>query len=267
MTSLNARIAETLRRRLAGPKPVDEAALNDMLRLLMKWRHLLISNTQIQLLGNRVMAGPFMGMEFLPGTSEGCHIPRLLGCYEHELHDDIEALIAKPPARIINIGCADGYYAVGLAMRMPEVAVFAHDIAVAATEGCTRLAALNGVAARVTVGGRFACEDFAAHAGTDALLLMDVEGAERELLDPTAAPALRGMRIIVEAHEVFAPGIMALLEARFAPSHRIRHIGHRLAAPALPAWLAGMGHLDQLAAVWEWRSGPTPWLVMEPIEA
>jgi len=27
--------------------------------------------------------------------------------------------------------------------------------------------------------------------------------------------------------------------------------------------LGNLAHLDQLLAVWEWRSGPTPWLVMK----
>jgi hypothetical protein len=31
-----------------------------------------------------------------------------------------------------------------------------------------------------------------------------------------------------------------------------------------PWWLKDLSHLDQLLAVWEWRAGPTPWLVMTP---
>ena len=30
----------------------------------------------------------------------------------------------------------------------------------------------------------------------------------------------------------------------------------------VPPWFTRLGHLDQLLATWEWRSGPTPWLVM-----
>ena len=30
-----------------------------------------------------------------------------------------------------------------------------------------------------------------------------------------------------------------------------------------PGWFNQLAHLDQLLAVWEWRSGPTPWLVMK----
>ncbi|NDC04481.1 MAG: hypothetical protein EBZ81_16380 [Betaproteobacteria bacterium] len=29
-----------------------------------------------------------------------------------------------------------------------------------------------------------------------------------------------------------------------------------------PHWFVNLAHLDQLLATWEWRSGPTPWLVM-----
>jgi hypothetical protein len=25
-----------------------------------------------------------------------------------------------------------------------------------------------------------------------------------------------------------------------------------------------LSHMDRLLAIWEWRSGPTPWLVMRP---
>jgi hypothetical protein len=33
--------------------------------------------------------------------------------------------------------------------------------------------------------------------------------------------------------------------------------------PNAPTWFNNLAHLDQLLAVWEWRSGPTPWLVMK----
>jgi hypothetical protein len=29
-----------------------------------------------------------------------------------------------------------------------------------------------------------------------------------------------------------------------------------------PQWFCNLAHLDQVLATWEWRSGPTPWLVM-----
>ncbi|MBX9585026.1 MAG: hypothetical protein K2X87_32375, partial [Gemmataceae bacterium] len=44
-------------------------------------------------------------------------------------------------------------------------------------------------------------------------------------------------------------------------THAVRVVGHRLPAADLPPLVGPLGHLDQLLAVWEWRSGPTPWVV------
>jgi len=30
----------------------------------------------------------------------------------------------------------------------------------------------------------------------------------------------------------------------------------------LPPMFGKLGHLDQLLALWEWRMGPTPWLLL-----
>ena len=97
-----------------------------------------------------------------------------------------------------------------------------------------------------------------------ALVFCDIEGAEEELLNPDLAPALRKLDIIVESHECLRPVITQKLLSRFEPTHTkelIEDNGSRqLDNP--PAWFTKLSHLDQLLATWEWRSGPTPWLVM-----
>ena len=101
-------------------------------------------------------------------------------------------------------------------------------------------------------------DDFAAYAGRKTLVLCDIEGAERELLDPEAAPALRGMDLIVESHDCVAAGTTRLLTARFQSTHAITVVvdsGERR-LPKVPPWFTRLGHLDQLLATWEWRSGP-----------
>ena len=85
------------------------------------------------------------------------------------------------------------------------------------------------------------------------------------MLNPEVAPALTGVDLIVESHEYLIPGITQMLLDRFMPSHHITLVednGQRDFAQA-PAWFKSLAHLDQLLAVWEWRSGPTPWLVMK----
>lgn len=263
--TLHTQIRQQLRDNLAQPQPDEAAQLNNALRLLAKWRSVLIQNTLLQQQGTTVMDGPLKGMDFLPQSAEGCHIAKLLGCYEQPLLPAIEAAIRANYPIILNIGCAEGYYAVGMARRMPGARVLAFDLNPKAQAVCAELAAKNGVAGRVTVGALFKPEDFAAFAGQKVLLVCDIEGGERDLLDPELAPALTGMDLIVESHECLIPGVTRLLIDRFSATHDITVVednGQRQ-LPNAPAWFNSLSHLDQLLAVWEWRSGPTPWLVMK----
>jgi methylase of polypeptide subunit release factors len=82
--------------------------------------------------------------------------PKLLGSYERELHPWIERICRGQYTEIIDVGCAEGYYAVGLARRLPNVKVYAYDIDADARQLCKAMARLNGIADRVTVRG--ACD-------------------------------------------------------------------------------------------------------------
>ena len=93
--------------------------LNHTLRLLSKWRSVLVANTLLHHEASRVLNGPFQGMNFHSAASEGCLVPKLLGCYEQPLHPFLEAAFARDYDVVLNIGSAEGYYAVGLALRMP----------------------------------------------------------------------------------------------------------------------------------------------------
>jgi starch synthase len=142
--------------------------------------------------------------------------------------------------------------------------VHAFDLNPKAREVCAELAKKNGVAGQVTIGELFQPQDFDTYAAQKTLVICDIEGAERDLLDPAQAPALLAMDLIVESHDCLVPGMTALLLKRFSATHDITVIeddGQRqLCDP--PLWFRHLANLDQLLAVWEWRSGPTPWLVM-----
>src|SRR5262245_44644341 len=71
-----------------------------------------------------VLTGPFQGLLFVNITGWGTLTSRWLGCYEAELHPWIEAAVGRGYQRIINIGCAEGYYACGFAQRLRSAEVF-----------------------------------------------------------------------------------------------------------------------------------------------
>jgi hypothetical protein len=240
------------------------ASLESGLRLLAKWRSQMLSNTYVAQHGVTVMQGPFAGMTYLDRSTEGALIARLLGCYEAELHPHLAAIAGEGLDCVIDVGCAEGYYAVGLARLLPAITVHAHDISDVARAACADLAAKNGVTDRVIIGGEFKPEDFEAFAGQRVLVLMDAEGAELDVLRPDLSPALAGMKLIVETHDVFRPGALKTLIERFGPTHDIIRVDSQGKVLELPAWLAELSHLDQLLATWEWRQKPTPWLVMRP---
>lgn len=262
--TLNTEIRQQLLEKLGQPEN-GAAQLNDALRLLAKWRSVLIQNTLLQHHGTVVLDGPLKGLDFLRQSAEGCHVPKLMGSYEQPLQQYIEEAIQACYPLILNIGCAEGYYAVGMARRMPDTRVLAFDVNQKAQTVCAELAAKNGVADRVEVGALFRIEDFADYQGQRVLVVCDIEGGERELLRPDAATGLSYMDLIVESHECLIPGINQELINRFAPTHDIEIVqdnGQRQ-LPNAPAWFNNLAHLDQLLAVWEWRSGSTPWLVMK----
>lgn len=260
-TRLTRAATERLLQIMEGEPSPDR--LTAALRHLAKWRSMILDNTLAARGGAVVTGGPFAGMAYPVRASEGARAARMLGAYEASLHPVIEAIIARGYATVVDIGCAEGYYAVGLARRMPQAQVLARDSSPEAQDLCRALAQANGVADRVQVGGVFTHADFDLCAASRSVVICDIEGAEDRLLDPAAAPGLRQADVLVEVHEGQSPGLTARLTARFQASHRITRIGRRLAEDCLPAWAEELSDLDRLLLLWEWRAAPTPWLWME----
>jgi len=237
--------------------------LNAALRHLSKWRVKLLENTLTADYGTTITAGPFAGMTYAVAATEGGHVPRLLGVYEKALIPVIENIIAAAPPLIIDVGCAEGYYAVGLARRLPDSIIWARDNDVAAQDRVAALAEMNDVATRVKVGGQLTHADFDICRAQDTTIICDIEGGEDALLDPDRAKGLRRANILVEVHENIAPGLTARLADRFAQTHHVTELGRAFDSDDLPDWMAGLADLDRLLALWEWRNGPTPWLWMQ----
>lgn len=262
--SLTSEIKLRLLESLSSDSDGPEVTLNNSLRLLSKWRSHLLQNTLLAREGMVVTQGPLAGLDFIERSSEGCHVAKLLGCYEQPLQPYIDTALSTGYAKILNIGCAEGYYAVGFAKASSSLISLAFDTNEKAQAACRLLAEKNGVSERVQVSGLFQHEDFAKYENENVLVFCDIEGAEKGLLNPALAPALRKFDIIVESHECLCPGITQELISRFEESHVIELVqdngSRQIDEP--PGWFMQLSHLDQLLATWEWRSGPTPWLVM-----
>ena len=100
-----------------------------------------------------VLLGPFVGMKYFNAVFFSSATSRWLGTYELELHEVIEEAIREDYPQIFDIGCAEGYYVVGLARRCTNSMIYARDGDPWSRAQCSRLCKLNGVQNRVKVGG------------------------------------------------------------------------------------------------------------------
>jgi hypothetical protein len=228
--------------------------------------------------GGRVLAGPFAGMAYIEEAFSSAHLPKLLGIYERELVGPIEKTCAQKPELIVDIGAAEGYYAVGFARRNLQARIVAFEMDEAARHALQRMARSNAVEGRVEVRGR--CEpedlrDLLASANDKAgipnkvtLIICDAEGDERALLDPQKVPALCEAYIIVEVHDYLSSHVGELLEERFRSSHRIERILQQpRIASDFPFSTMLTRCLPRVCVEWavsEWRPALMSWLWMEP---
>lgn len=173
-----------------------------------------------------VHSGPFAGVRYLHDAVSGGYVPKLLGIYERELHGVINAFSELSIRRVINIGASDGYYAVGLARRLPEAKIIAFETSPRGQKFIRRIAEQNGVGDRVIERGHCDLADLqeVIDYTERTLVICDVEGFEDVLLDPEIVPSLRHSWILVELHDGKNTGVSERIRRRFEGSHSIETI-------------------------------------------
>ena len=213
--------------------------------------------------GRQVLGGPFKGLKYGESVSCSAYVAKLVGSYEEELHETIEKIISRNYKTVIDVGCAEGYYAVGLAKRMPQAKVYAFDADPDAKRMCRGLARLNAVQSKVVIGGW--CDHAALErlAGKDAIVVCDCEGFELDLLDPVEAPILRTSDMLVELHDLFRPEITPTLLSRFEATHNITLINTRGRDAATYEILSVVAPADRPWAVREGRHAEMQWAYFE----
>jgi len=201
------------------------------------------------------------------------HIPKLLGIYERELNQYVERACTLNFSIIVDIGAAEGYYAVGMALRNPKARIIAFEMESTSRAALAELVRLNDVADRVEIRGR--CEpDNLERVLADAsrpFVICDAEGHESVLLDPTTAPSLRRAWILVELHEFIERGISEKIRERFVATHEIVQIWQQERTiadfPFHDFYMRSLPESYLRWAVSESRPEQMSWFWMKPIHA
>lgn len=171
----------------------------------------------------KVLHGPFEGMKY-PFFSSVCSMlyPKLVGSYEMELHSYIYSYCHNKYSEILDIGCAEGYYANGLAMKNPVAKVYAFDIDEGARNLCYEMAKANGLDHQIDIRSSCNAEDLANFNFTKrGLIISDCEGYELSLFDKNNIGNLKNCDVLIETHDFININITTYLCDLFKDSHDI----------------------------------------------
>jgi hypothetical protein len=221
-----------------------------------------------------VVSGPFKGMRYHGEAVCSAAAPKLMGVYECELAPCLKKWSSIPFQHIINVGAAEGYYAVGCAMLWPQATVTAFE----STEEGQRLLArnveLNEMQSRIKITGH--CEPEQLNAalldGQRSLVILDVDGAEGHLMDLEKIPGLTNAYLIVEIHDYIDNQMGEFVASALKRTHAVKEVRTRMRtfwdfreprALWLRLWL--LPYLKQYAS--ELRPAPMRWFCCTPLTA
>jgi hypothetical protein len=222
---------------------------------------------------DRILAGPFRGMHFSWESWDphfALPLAKFLGTYEMELHSLLERLVRQPFDRMVDVGAAEGFYAVGFALRCPSLQIVAYEQLPKGRALIRQLATANGVADRVDARGQCDIDTLrdALEGASRPLVIMDIEGGEGALLNPAEVPALARSAILVETHDCYAPGVSAAIRERFASTHSTEVIESRSRdvsdARVISSWLRVYARYNVSGWMGE-RLYPVTWLHLTPL--
>ncbi len=217
------------------------------------------------------MSGLFANMNYVNSSYGSVYFPKLLGTYEREITSALRRFLEISFEKIVVAGAAEGYYAVGLALRT-NADIHAFEAQPKARLVLRELAQKNGMDTRVQVGEICDAPNLAESMARcrPVLVLMDIEGGESILLDPDVVPALNNAYILVEMHEFIIPGVTAIVKKRFESTHVINEIhSERRSFSDFPISKNSVGKLifegAAVQLMQEGRPLQMSWLAMHPI--
>lgn len=221
------------------------ALLNEFLPLALRpleWatRHYITGTDHV------VHAGPFQGLRYITEAHCSALAPKLAGTYERELHPFLARLTAIAPDVLIDVGAAEGYYAVGAAVGGWSPRVIAFEAEPEARRALLELTALNRVSpSQLELHGICTPTDLnqVLENSLRPAIIMDVEGFEAILIDPLRVPGLARCTLLVEYHDFVLPGLSSILVERLTATHEHEFIPQ---TPRSAQELAGANRLTRL---------------------
>jgi len=174
----------------------------------------------------QIISGPFKGMLYTNTSYGSAYYPKIFGTYEKEISHFFNVEFLNKFKSIIDIGCAEGYYFSGIAYLHSQESsstfssLIGYDINQDALNEAKRLLDLNKIKDYELKTSGYEVD--LNNIKTPALLICDIEGGERDIIDIKRINALSDIHILVEIHdEPNNSDTLNLLLARFSDTHEI----------------------------------------------
>lgn len=217
-----------------------------------------------------VLNVPFKGLLYPYVESIGsAFYPKILGSYERELQKTLTKFIDEDYSEIIDIGCAEGYYAIGLAIKFTKAKIYAFDINKRAQELCSKMAILNCVSDRVEFGSEVTPNYLSSFKfAKKGLIICDCEGFESELFNEHNIDNLKSCDLIIQTHDFLSIEISGNLKKLFSKTHDIESIFsiddiHKAQNYYYPE-ISNMSLVDKKKILSERRPSIMEWIICKP---
>ena len=179
-------------------------------------RRIEMSDQLDKLFNSTVRYGPFRGLKLSTKAwwGKADRGSMLLGLYEKQVLDSLQS-IPKKYTTFIDLGAADGYYGIGVLVNNLFEKSICYEISEEGRGIIKDNAKLNNVLHNVEIRGQ-AQNNFYTELPLDvlsnAVLFIDIEGAEFELMDKETFKAFNNSIIFIELHDWFFQDGVAKLQ-------------------------------------------------------
>ena len=185
-----------------------------------------VTNRAIKFINGKVALGPFKGMLYIDDAYVGFVCHKVTGTYEKEIQQVINDELLIEYDAIIDVGSAEGYYAVGMALFSKAHKVISYEGSDRGRELQKKLIKLNNVNEIIEL--KEYCDE---HILTEEMLkyeniflIIDVDGYELALLNNELNSKLNKATMIIECHNHCYENMETDLINRFKDTHIIKSI-------------------------------------------
>jgi precorrin-6B methylase 2 len=171
-----------------------------------------------------VSAGLFKNLKYIQKAIGSEFLVKLIGCYEEEVQIEIEKLLKiNNYNKLIDIGCAEGFYLVGIGHLFPKIDLVGYDIEEEALKLTKELYAKNKLKNKLKLEKKCTHMKLNKEINTDSLIICDCEGFEDYILN-TNKVNFKNSDLVVEIHKFENKNFINEIIKRFEKTHKYKII-------------------------------------------